>query len=47
MNAIGAVVIMERVSNTDDLVKHTVMEGETLTESYGYSVCVADLNGDG
>ena len=45
VNAIGAVVILEQDANK--LIKHTYMEGETLTESYGYAVCVADLNGDG
>ncbi len=43
-NAIGAVVILKTIGSI--LVKHTLMEGETLTESYGYSVAVADLNGD-
>ena len=45
VNAIGAVVILEQ--NGNKLIRHTYMEGETLTESYGYAVCVADLNGDG
>ncbi|XP_072029637.1 integrin alpha-6-like isoform X2 [Amphiura filiformis] len=45
VNAIGAVVILKPEGTVFN--KHTLMEGETLTESYGYAVCVADLNGDG
>lgn len=46
----GAVVIFEPRSPTavdQKLDKQYVMPGNAMTESYGYSLCTPDLNGDG
>ena len=42
----GAVVIFEPLG-ISEVQQQYVMQGTTMTESFGYSVCVADLNGDG
>ncbi|XP_072041992.1 integrin alpha-6-like isoform X2 [Amphiura filiformis] len=43
---IGAVVIF-KPRRSGEVEKQHVMPGYSMTESYGYSVCAADLNGDG
>ncbi|XP_048343564.1 integrin alpha-7 [Sphaerodactylus townsendi] len=45
-NHTGAVVILER-DNVNQLVPEFILWGEKLTSSFGYSLAVVDLNGDG
>ncbi|XP_022090698.1 integrin alpha-7-like [Acanthaster planci] len=43
--AIGAVVMLAKAGT--DLMMQSIIEGEQQTESFGYEVCSADLDGDG
>ncbi|XP_060109433.1 integrin alpha-7 isoform X2 [Heteronotia binoei] len=45
-NHTGAVVILQR-DNVNRLVPEFILWGEKLTSSFGYSLAVVDLNGDG
>ncbi|XP_015261390.1 PREDICTED: integrin alpha-7 isoform X2 [Gekko japonicus] len=45
-NHTGAVVILQR-DNVNRLVPEFILWGEKLTSSFGYSLAVLDLNGDG
>ena len=45
----GAVVVFESMNeiNADHTKKYYVLGGRAVSESFGYALCVADLNGDG